>query len=140
MFSTTVVLAVSLLMLVGCGAALQQVVPDESRQTLLPYLEDGKTTKQEIIERLGQPSRQFQGGRILTYRLGQLRECGFWSCDDKGLRAIETGVTWDKPRPSRLDSPWRMASYGEVYSLVLVFNEADVLRKHSLIQIRHSNW
>ena len=139
MFTTTVVLALSLLMLVGCGATLQQVVPDKSRQTLLPYLEDGKTTKQEIIERLGQPSRQFQGGRILTYRLGQLRECG-WFCDDKGLRAIETGVTWNKPRPPRLDSQWRIASYGEVYALVLIFDEPNVLRKHSLIQIRSSNW
>ena len=138
MFSTTVVLAVSLLTLVGCGAALQQVVPDESRQTLLPYLKDGKTTKQEIIERLGQPSRQFQGGRILTYRLGQLSECGHWSCEDKGLRAIEAGVTWDKPRPSRVDSLREV--YGGVYTLVLVFNEADVLRKHSLIQIRGSIW
>jgi uncharacterized protein YjbI with pentapeptide repeats len=37
------------------------------------FLLDGQTTKREVLGRLGRPSAQFEGERILTYRLDQDR-------------------------------------------------------------------
>jgi hypothetical protein len=58
--------------------------------------------------RLGSPSAQFEGERILTYRL--TRELA----------------------PTRETTSWNAAWY----SLVLVFDPAHVLQRHRLVEVR----
>jgi hypothetical protein len=64
------VLGLLVMLLGGCVAPAR---PPERMPHLetrwLSYLEDGRTTRDEVVSRLGAPSAQFEGERILTYRL-----------------------------------------------------------------------
>ncbi len=80
-------------------------VNDTARQQKwFPFLEDGKTQKEEIEQRLGQPHVQYEKGRIWTYRLF-LHE---------GPKVYTIGP----------------------YNLVLVFDERNILNKHSFLRDR----
>lgn len=87
---------------------------------LLEFLHDGTTSREEVILRLGQPSSTFESERIVTYRVGGRKDEGY---------------TISKQRESR----WETASDTWVdtnFSLVLVFNDAGILKRHALIQVR----
>ncbi len=99
--------------LAGCAAP----APPQGRADLLDFLADGRTGKRQVLERLGEPSGNFEGGKVLTYRLA-------YESANKGYRVVGREVTesgWPK---------WLKAKY----SLVLVF-EGGVLRKHSLVEV-----
>ena len=54
----------------GCHAhRLEPVAPKRAHPTELDFLIDGKTTIDEVQAALGEPSRRFEHGRILSYRL-----------------------------------------------------------------------
>jgi hypothetical protein len=106
-----VLAAVAMLLLVGCGTG--QAIPGASRD-LLAFIEDGATTREEVVLRLGQPSASFEGDRILTYRIGEHATQGYYPIVPNQLM------------------PWQSVSH----SLVLVFDEAGVLAKHSLVAVR----
>src|SRR3972149_3560063 len=55
-----------LLLLTGCATA----PPLKGRADLLDFLTDGKTTREEVALKLGQPSGKFERENIVTYRLG----------------------------------------------------------------------
>jgi hypothetical protein len=83
---------------------------------LLGFIHDGLTTKEEVLVKLGTPSGQFEGEKILTYQM-RIDQMGDWhlvapQISTNGLRA------WPK----------------KTYSLVFVFGEDGVLRKHSLVK------
>lgn len=88
-----------------------------SSKTLLDFLKDGVTTKEEVLLQLGQASGAFESERILTYRIGK---------DDAGYFLLD--------RLNRTDQrgTWAMSSH----SLVLVFDENNTLRRHSLVPVR----
>ena len=71
------------------------------------FLRDGETTKQEVLDRMGPPVGVNETDRTLTYRVFE-----------NELGKIDLGV-----------SEYLRAEY----SLVLIFNDKDVLRQHSLI-------
>ena len=98
------------LIISGCAANEHPIPPDES---IIEFLEDGVTTKKEAILKLGFPTGQFDGERILTYRLSYSKEHQW--------RVREKVVPYD----------WRAVKY----SLVLVFDDNNILEKHSLISI-----
>lgn len=113
------------LMLMSCVPLTMQ--PEKLRQKWLPFLQEGSTTKEDVLLELGIPSAQFQGDRILAYRLTDV-ECQVYSfrhCEKEGL------VTIDMLGPEE-SSGWRAAWY----NLILVFDENDVLKKLSLIGVR----
>lgn len=103
------------LTLVGCATAL----PLKGRADLLNFLADGKTTRADVITTLGQPSGRFENDKILTYRLG-------FESENNGYYLVERETD-----PSRGWPTWRLAKY----SLVLCFDDAGVLRKHSLVEV-----
>ena len=98
------------LIFAGCAANERPTPPDES---IIAFLEEGVTTKEEAILKLGFPSGQFDGERILTYRLSYSKEHQ-WHTREKV-------IPYD----------WRFVKY----SLVLVFNDDNILKAHSLIPI-----
>jgi len=84
----------------------------EDTRELLPFVRNGKVTKNEIRVRLGEPYREYEKGRILTYWLRY---------KDARLSNIERGSSWNT---------------GEPHILVLVFGPDDVLEQHSVV-IKH---
>jgi len=84
------------------------VVDESIQQKWLPFIEDGKTTKDDVLLKLGTPSRQFEDGMILTYHMTFTREEGF-----------------------RVDSERQF-----IYNLVLVFDERNILQKHRMLKIQ----
>ena len=99
------------LILLGC-AAPRPVGPIPDKE-LLDFLEEGKTTKQMVFERLGQPSGTYENNKILTYRIE--------SEDGKGYF---------------IDDVQRPRWFNSKYSLVLVFSENGILMKKSLVSVR----
>ncbi|RMF94589.1 MAG: hypothetical protein D6727_12500 [Gammaproteobacteria bacterium] len=87
------------------------------RADLLSFLQDGVTTREQVLLKLGSPSMQFEQQRILTYQI---------RIDSDGI----AHVFW--PRRSELN-PVLTHWEPEIYSLVLVFGADGVLEKHALV-------
>ncbi len=103
---------------IGCAASVSR----QANKTLLDFLEDGKTTKEMVILKLGAPSGTFEGERIISYRLGRTRE-GYFVLD----QIAEARVQKDPALYSGIIS---------TFSLVLIFDESNILQKHSAVQIQ----
>jgi hypothetical protein len=98
----------------SCGAP----PPPKGRADLFAFLMDGRTRKEQVLDRLGQPSGSFDDGRTLTYRVG-------YEPATKGYFVVEReeGASgW----PTWLEAK---------YSLVVVFDGSGRLRKHSLMEV-----
>ncbi len=105
----------------GPGCAPKYQIVDEEVETIwFPYLQDGKTTKEDVLLRLGLPTAQFEGEKILTYRL--------MLSSNEGLVVVSREIDIKDPRLSQ----WARAEY----SLILVFNDQHILKKHSLLRVR----
>jgi hypothetical protein len=103
------------LILAGCATPPP---PLTGRADLLNFLADGKTTREEVLITLGQSSSRFEADKILTYRLGfEPRNNGYYVVEREA-----TSSGWPA---------WTAAKF----SLVLVFDDAGVLRKHSLVKV-----
>ena len=101
------------LTLVGCATTQIKGHPD-----LLNFLADGKTTRTEAIITLGQPSGRFESEKILTYRLGfEPRNSGYYVVERENT--TNGWPTWTEAK----------------FSLVLVFDDAGILQKHSLVKV-----
>lgn len=98
--------------LAGC------VTPPYARKDLLTFLQIGKTTREEVLLELGQPSAAFERERILTYRIGQYGEEGYFVVSPK--------VVLPAQAPS-----WQNVHF----SLVMVFDEQGRLQNHKLIRV-----
>ena len=78
---------------------------------LLDFVQDGRTTKEDVLLKLGEPNALFENASILTYRLSQ---------DEKGWVVLGPTKGW-----------------GEAFvNLVLVFDAQGVLRRHSQVKVR----
>jgi hypothetical protein len=81
----------------SCAPA-RQVIDPQLESERFEYLQDGKTNRQEIIDRLGHPRHNYENGRIVIY--------SWFDEESKG------------------------------YDIVLVFNEDNVLERHSVVRVR----
>lgn len=109
-----------LLLLSGCAETKLQTLDDSVLQQQLALLEDGKTTKQDILLKFGIPSCQFEGERILTYRLR-------FNQKENRFEVISREVDRRDPRFAE----WMQTEY----NLVLVFDDKHVLQKHSMLRV-----
>jgi hypothetical protein len=107
---------VTLAIATGC-ATMSPPAEKIADKTLLEFLEDGKTSKQMVILKLGQPSGTFDGEKVVTYRIGSEEEKGYFLLDRQ-------------PRGPRLGD-WT----GTKFSLVLIFDEHNILQKHSMVPV-----
>ena len=106
--------------LVATGCATPKVQPADPqlvfKSDLLGFLQDGVTTREEVVMKLGIPSAQIEGEKILMYQ----------------LKADENGK-WHMVAPRwNMNTGLRTWSEGTC-SLVLVFGGDGVLQKHSLV-------
>lgn len=115
-------LGFSLALLLGCRPpTLQQGEPSFLHTGSLAFLEDGRTTREAVLLRLGTPSAHFEGDRILTY--------GVWKSSAGGW--IRRGRS---PAPSRKGLHFGFQQPTD--DLVLVFDPTGVLMRHSLVVAR----
>jgi hypothetical protein len=106
-FGASILLCFFFSLVVGCVTSTSF-----SNKALLDFLEDGKTSKESVFLKLGQPTGAYNGERIITYKVGGDKE--------KGYFILDRAVGWTDSK----------------YSLVLVFDEDLILRRHSLVQVR----
>jgi hypothetical protein len=99
------------LLLAGCASM------PPARKDLLDFLRPGQTTREEVILRLGQPSGTFERERILTYRVGQLGDEGYYLVSPRSL------------------APEGTPFHAERFSLVIVFDAQGRLEKHQLVRV-----
>ena len=100
-------------MLAGLLAGCTTTVKLPADPHLLDFLRDGQSTKEAVVLHLGQPSAVLESGRILTYRVGQEKDRGYF------LREA-AATNWFELK----------------FSVVLVFDQSDVLQRHSLVEVR----
>lgn len=113
-----IVSAIFLLVLAsGCATpTLQPADPQLLFKSDLSFLQDGIATREEVVLRLGIPSAQMEGDNILMYQL-KADQNGRWHLIAPGWNPATGLRTWSEG----------------TCSLVLVFGEDGVLRKHSLV-------
>jgi hypothetical protein len=99
----------ALSLICGCATA---PIPGASRD-LVGFLDPGRTTREEVVLKLGQPSGAFEQERIITYRLGQDDKQGYFIVSQKATM------------------PWQSVRY----SLVLVFDEKGVLLRKNMVDV-----
>jgi hypothetical protein len=97
-------LVVACVIVSGCATA------PVGRQDLLEFLKDGVSSRDDVRLKLGDPSAQYEDGRILTYRLSK---------DKGGYILVARRDNW----------------LGVEYSLTLVFGVDGVLQRHSVVSI-----
>jgi hypothetical protein len=113
-----------ILLLTSCASTNKSI-----EQKWLPFIEDGKTTKDEVILKLGESTGQFEDGRIFTYRMSFER---IYPAQEKlGERVprvdiAREGMDWEVV--FRVDHHKTFQ-----YSLVLVFDDSNILQKHRLL-------
>lgn len=123
MKETARVFAVGLLLLLeGCVTPpgiqrfpVEQII----RSDLLSFIQDGVTTREQVLLRLGIPAAQFETQRILTYQL---------RVDKDGVaQVVLPQRIAEHPKSNIIE--WEPGNY----SLVLVFRPNGVLERHSLV-------
>ena len=108
------------IIILATGCATPHVQPADPKllfkSELLAFIRDDVTTREEVVLKLGIPSAQLEGEKILMYQL-RADEAGKWHLIAPQVNAT-TGLR-----------AWREGTC----SLVLVFGGDGVLRKHSMV-------
>ena len=102
------------LVLGACSTA--RPPPPSTAVVTLDVLTDGITTRDQALERLGKPSREFRGstgGQVLTFRIGR---------DAAGLHVATGTNDWYR--------------YEVCYSLVLSFDIQGALARRALVKVK----
>lgn len=95
--------------LVGAGCSYVAPVDEQTLSEAFPFIRDGQTKMQEVLDRFGTPGNQYESGRIITYLAGMDERSGHW----------------------------RVGRYFRArHTLVLIFGPDDVLERHSLVRER----
>lgn len=109
------------IVLLATGCATPHVQPADPqllfKSELLAFIQDGVTTREEVVVNLGIPSAQFEGEKILIYQL-YADQAGKWHLVASQISNI---------------NGFKVSQKGKS-SLVLVFGDDGVLRKHSLVR------
>lgn len=111
------VLAFMLILLILAGCATSKVQENPPDLNFMSFVQDGTTSKKDVLLHLGQATGEYAEETILTYRI-------FYDpYDGNKWRVIDKCLPFD----------WEFVTY----NLVFVFDEKNVLKSHSLIPIRN---
>jgi hypothetical protein len=114
-----VLLAVASIVLIGCAGQTPPAKVTEIEAQYLAFVRDGVTSREQALLQLGLPSGQFEGERIMTWRL---------CYNGETLFPIAAERAPDDPRYTM----WRVPAY----NLVLVFDARNLVQRHSFIEVR----
>jgi hypothetical protein len=114
----TLLLVAGMILTAGCATPHTQAQETHTFSEIseLAFLRDGTTSREETLLRLGMPSAQFEGDRILTYQL-----------------RVDSNGTMQLIAPQFQGHSGFRSWPAHSLSLVLVFGSDGVLRKHSLV-------
>ena len=109
------------LVLQGCSSRrIQRVDSEAVVRSDLAFLEDGATSRENVLLELGHPSGRFEDDRILTFLL---------CLDDQGRLQVT------RPRRGSEESEFMLWKQ-DMYNLVLVFAPTGLLERHRIIVSR----
>lgn len=100
-------------LLLSCSHHIAKINEIEATK-LLPFIQDGITSKQDVINRLGRPIASYEGGRIFIYFMA-----------DRGEKQLEVFY---------YENEKQYITYQ--FQLVLVFDPNNLLERHSLVSKR----
>jgi hypothetical protein len=103
----------------GCASPTPEPKVAEIEQQHLSFVRDGVTSREQALLQLGLPSGQFEGERIMTWRL---------CYNGETLFPIAAERAPDDPRYTL----WRVPAY----NLVLVFDARNLVQRYSFIEVR----
>jgi uncharacterized protein (UPF0305 family) len=147
-------------LLTACAAEILNesfVTEPYVRERWLSYLEDGRTKREEIIQRLGEPTSTFHNNTILGYRLilvedgrvvsekeyrnilinvesAYLNRYYAWVNNRRKLLS-EKGILFTVRDQNKEDKLLEILSREAEYSLVLLFDDQDILTTNSFRRI-----
>jgi hypothetical protein len=104
---------IAVVCLASCSSYIAPLDPNRTR-SWLPFLIEGRTTKEEVLSRLGTPVNEYEGGIIVSYILRENRNSQLQVAD------LVTGQDWNP----------------EIYNLVLVFGPMEILERYSIVRVR----
>jgi len=118
----------------GCATAVAQLEPQLVNERL-PFVQDGKTSKEEVLRSLGEPDYRFEGGRILTYKMCHMLgpEWFHWGNFPLSPPTSEPLLTHEKAKAllgAVRCSPER------TNTLILVFGPNDLVERHSVVLVK----
>jgi len=106
-------------LVLACAQKYYYVNDIELQQKWLPFLVDGKTTKEEVESKLDSPSYQYDERSAYYATAIKYEEGRIWAyimlITEEGALVVEISGN---------------------YHLVLVFDEKNILKRHSLLRIR----
>ena len=118
-FVSVILFVVITLLTVGCATPRIKPINKNDFSDSLQFLINGETKREEVLLKLGEPTGRFESDRILTYML---------SIDtNKKVKILPRQLALSNIDP-RLYELNRL-----VCSLVLVFEESNILKKAELI-------
>ena len=85
------------------------------------FIQDGQSTREQVLLKLGIPSRQFEAGRILAWRV---------RTEGADLLTVSDYPGSDDPRYNT----WPASSRG--FDLIVVFDAHDLVQTHNLVPAR----
>ena len=85
------------------------------------FIQDGQSTREQVLLKLGIPSRQFEAGRILAWRV---------RTEGAELVMVSDYPAGDDPRYNT----WPASSRG--FDLIVVFDTHDLVQTHNLVPAR----
>jgi hypothetical protein len=103
----------------GCATQAPPVKVAEIEARHLGFVRDAVTSREQALLQFGLPSGQFEGERIMTWRL---------CYNGETLFPIAAERAPDDPRYTL----WRVPAY----NLVLVFDARNLVQRHSFIEVR----
>lgn len=107
---------------VGCEDVAKPDATQARVEEFFAFVQDGRTTREEALLKFGVPARQFEGGRILTWRL---------RVDPPGtVGPLGSSAAATDPRYAT----WPPGTHG--YDLVLVFDAQGRVERHSKVEVR----
>ena len=111
----------TIVVLTSCTRAPKtQLIEEETLSAKMPFIRDGITSRQEILNRLGEPVSSFENGRIQIYWMEEVIGGHLRDIRRRSMPKTPDGVGWEMG----------------LHNLVLVYNSDNVLEKHSLVFIR----
>ena len=121
-------------LLTGCATVVAPLEPQLVSERL-PFVHNGKTSKEEILRSLGEPDYRFEGGRILTYKM----------CHEP----VPKWFPWGNfPLSPPNGEPLLTHEKGEALpgavgclpertnTLILVFGPNDLVERHSVVLVK----
>ena len=137
-------------LLTGCATVVAPLEPQLVSERL-PFVQDGKTSKEEVFRRLGEPDNRYEGGRILTYIMCYVPGPKWfpWGNYPSSPPTSEPLLTHAKGEalrgpvpcmPDRTDI--RIHIFGprdlpeRMNTLILVFGPDDLVERHSVVLVK----